>query len=65
MNGQKIVFTIDQKGAVKLDAQGFADNSCAAATAAFESALGGAVTDRFEKPEFYVLPNENAQAQEL
>lgn len=64
MNGQKIVFTVDAKGAVKIDAQGFADSTCATATAAFEAALGGPVESRIEKAEFFLAPT-NDQAQEL
>jgi hypothetical protein len=47
---EKLVITINPKGEVKIDAQGFTDGSCLAATKPFEEALGD-VTSETRKPE--------------
>lgn len=50
---KKIVFTIDETGAVSIDAQGYTGTSCKDATKAFEEALGAAdaAANRHDKPE--------------
>lgn len=61
MQEEKIVITVNKIGEVQVDAQGFQDNGCEAATKHIEIALGGA-KKRDEKPEFHVPPTNTAQS---
>lgn len=56
---QEIVIDIMPDGTVKVDALGFEDNTCAAATKQIEILLGGH-QKRDEKPEYY-QPAANIQ----
>ena len=48
--GQSIEFTIDALGNVEMEAKGYTDGSCKAATEPFRKALGGE-QDVTDKPE--------------
>lgn len=55
MTQRKIVIEVSPTGETKIDAQGFAGNSCSTATRDLELVLaggGGSVEDR-KKPEYY------------
>lgn len=52
MASKTIVFTIGD-GEVTLEASGFKGGACAVAAKAFEDVLGGPVSNRKLKPEFY------------
>ena len=47
----KLIMTVTKKGATKVEAEGFTGQSCLTASAPYESALGGKVSERVEKPE--------------
>lgn len=49
---KEVTFTIEN-GQVKIEATGFKGGSCEAATKAFEDILGGAITGKKRKSEFY------------
>lgn len=48
---QSVIVTIDDKGEVKVEAQGVVGQGCQALTRAIESALGNTTAD-LKKPEF-------------
>jgi Protein of unknown function (DUF2997) len=48
-----IVFTIEDSGSVAIETSGFKGKACEAATKAFEEALGGSVTGKSKKPEYF------------
>ena len=52
MSQKTIVFTISG-GAVEIESSGFTGNSCEAATKAFEEALGGEISGKTKKAEYY------------
>ncbi|EIQ01081.1 Protein of unknown function (DUF2997) [Opitutaceae bacterium TAV1] len=49
---KQIVFTIGD-GQVELEAKGFKGGACEAATKAFEEVLGGTVSNKKRKTEYY------------
>jgi hypothetical protein len=55
---KKIIVRVDKKGGTKIEAQGFADNTCLKATASLEEALG-VVKEKDLKQEAYVEPLGN------
>lgn len=58
---QKIVVTILPNGETKIDAQGFAGNSCSIATKELEQVLvGGGKVDDTKKPEFFAPAGQGA-----
>jgi imidazoleglycerol phosphate dehydratase HisB len=57
-----IRFRIDKKGEVHIDVEGVADATCEQLTKAFESALGGEISDVQRKPNYYVELDELTQS---
>ena len=49
---KEIIFTIGG-GTVEVEAKGFKGGACEVATKAYEDALGGKITDKKHKAEFY------------
>lgn len=60
LSEKMIVIDIDKKGGSKIEAFGFADNTCLAATKTIEEALG-IVADQKLKPEGHVESDEIGQ----
>lgn len=60
LSEKMIVIEIDRTGASKIEAFGFADNTCLAATKTVEEALG-IVGDKKLKPEGHVEADEIGQ----
>jgi len=52
MSQKTVVFTISG-GKVEIESSGFTGNACEAATKAFETALGGEITNKTKKAEYY------------
>lgn len=61
---KQLKITISRTGDVRIEAKGYQGTGCLDATAALEAALGGEVSDRQHKPEFYVAEGAPAWAGE-
>lgn len=49
---EEIIITVDQKGGLEIEAQGFKGKGCSLATKELENSLGKVTADQ-KKPEFY------------
>lgn len=62
---EQIIINISPAGNVKMDAQGFTGQGCAAATQELELLLNGGTRKRKEKPEFFAPGVSTQQGNKL
>ncbi|MET0465345.1 MAG: DUF2997 domain-containing protein [Chitinophagaceae bacterium] len=56
---QKLEFTIKPDGSVTVNAEGYADNTCAKDTEPFLDALKGGKVSVKKKPQYNIVPKKN------
>lgn len=57
----KVIMSFDQRGGIKVDAEGFVGTACKDATRVFENAFIGGDRKGEDKPEYYQSGGVNSQ----